>query len=65
MPYVDALNLSGEVVLPNPYPLPAAHPEETELVMSWLEQPGTRLIELDGTWAWPIAGAAQARSRLA
>ena len=65
MPYVDALTLSGEVVLPGPLPLPAAHPEETELVMSWLEQPGTRLVELDGTWAWPIAGAAQARSRLA
>jgi DNA polymerase III subunit epsilon len=65
MPYIDALNLSGEVVLPNPYPLPAAHPEETELVMSWLEQPGVRLVELDGTWAWPIAGAASARSRLA
>ncbi len=65
MPYVEALNLSGEVVLPNSFPLPAAHPEETELVMNWLEQPGTRLVELDGTWAWPIAGAAQARSRFA
>jgi DNA polymerase-3 subunit epsilon len=65
MPYVDALTLSGEVVQPGPLPLPAAHPEETELVMNWLEQPGTRLVELDGTWAWPIAGAAQARSKLA
>jgi len=65
MPYVDALNLAGEVVQPSPLPLPAAHPEETELVMNWLEQPGTRLVELDGTWAWPIAGAAQARSKLA
>jgi len=65
MPYVEALKLSGEVVLPNSVPLPAAHPEETELVMNWLEQPGTRLVELDGTWAWPISGAAQARSRLA
>jgi DNA polymerase-3 subunit epsilon len=46
MPYVDALNLSGEVVRPRPVPLPAAHPEETELVLNWLEQPGTRLVEL-------------------
>jgi DNA polymerase III subunit epsilon len=65
MPYIDALNLSGEVVLPRPLPLPAAHPEETELVLNWLEQPGTRLVELDGTWAWPISGAARARAELA
>jgi DNA polymerase-3 subunit epsilon len=65
MPYVEALKLAGEVVLPNAFPLPAAHPEETELVMNWLEQPGTRLVELDGTWAWPISGAAQARFKLA
>jgi DNA polymerase III subunit epsilon len=64
MPYVEALVLSGEVVTPRPRPLPAAHPEETELVLGWLEQPGTRLVELEGTWAWPIAGAAQARFKL-
>jgi DNA polymerase-3 subunit epsilon len=64
MPYVSALSLSGEVVLARPHPLPAAHPEETELVLNWLEQPGTRLVELDGTWAWPIAGAAQATANL-
>jgi DNA polymerase-3 subunit epsilon len=64
MPYVSALGLSGEVVTPRPAPLPAAHPEETELVLNWLEQPGTRLVELEGTWAWPISGAAQARARL-
>jgi DNA polymerase III subunit epsilon len=64
MPYVEALGLTGEVVLPRPRPLPAAHPEETEILMSWLEQPGVRLVELDGTWAWPIAGSAQARARL-
>ncbi len=64
MPYVAALSLSGEIVTPRPVPLPAAHPEETELVLNWLEQPGTRLVELEGTWAWPISGAAQARARL-
>ena len=64
MPYVEALTLSGEVVLPRPHPLPAAHPEETELVLNWLEQPGIRLVELEGTWAWPIAGAAKARANL-
>jgi DNA polymerase-3 subunit epsilon len=64
MPFVTALNLSGEVVTPRPVPLPAAHPEETELILNWLERPGTRLVELDGEWAWPAGGAAQARSRL-
>jgi DNA polymerase-3 subunit epsilon len=64
MPYVEALNLSGDVVIPRPLPLPAAHPEETEVLLNWLEQPGTRLVELEGIWAWPVAGAAAARSRL-
>jgi len=64
MPYVEALRLTGEVVVPREVPYPAAHPEETEILLNWLEQPGTRLVELDGTWAWPIRGAAQARFRL-
>jgi DNA polymerase-3 subunit epsilon len=66
MPYVSALDATGEVVTP---PLSAgpvgpaastvapAHPGETELVLRWLEQPGTRLVELDGVWACPVAGA--------
>ncbi|MBT0771021.1 DEDD exonuclease domain-containing protein [Kineosporia sp. J2-2] len=61
MPYVNALNLTGEVVTPREVPYPSAHPEETEIVLNWLEQPGTRLVELEGTWAWPVRGAAQAR----
>jgi DNA polymerase-3 subunit epsilon len=61
MPYVEALNLTGEVVTPREIPYPAAHPEETEIILNWLEQAGTRLVEIEGTWAWPIRGAAQAR----
>lgn len=34
--------------------LPAASIDEAELVASWLETPGVRLIEIDGTWSWPI-----------
>ncbi|GAB6897869.1 DEDD exonuclease domain-containing protein [Kineosporia succinea] len=64
MPYVDALSLTGEVVTPREVPYPSAHPEETEIVLNWLEQPGTRLVEIEGTWAWPVRGAAQARHRL-
>jgi DNA polymerase-3 subunit epsilon len=44
--------------------MPAAHPEETEEVLRWLEQPGVRLVDLDGEWAVPLHGAAGARYRL-
>ncbi len=63
-PYVEALRSSGEQVLPGPLPMPAAHPEETEQVLRWLEQPNVRLIELDGSWSCPLHGATGARARL-
>ena len=40
MPYVDAVRDSAEVVLPAPWPSPAAIPEETEKILRWLESPG-------------------------
>jgi DNA polymerase-3 subunit epsilon len=54
-PYISVLHDVAEVVPPEP--LPAAHPEETELVLAWLEQPGVRLVEVDGEWACPVSGA--------
>jgi DNA polymerase-3 subunit epsilon len=63
-PFVSALQASGDVVEAPAPPQPAAHPEETEQVLRWLEQPGVRLVELDGEWACPVAGAAGARARL-
>lgn len=33
---------------------PTASVEETELIASWLETPGVRLIEIDGEWSWPL-----------
>ena len=59
LPFIEALRQSGEVVLPQPAPLPAAHPEEAELVIGWLEQPGVRLVDLDGEWACPVTGASR------
>jgi DNA polymerase III subunit epsilon len=56
-PYVDALVASAETVLPGPGPLPAAHAEEVECVLRWLEREGTRLVRLDGVLASPAFGA--------
>ena len=64
MPYVEALRQQGEVVLPVPGPAPAAHPEETEKILRWLEEPGVRLVHLEGEWSCPTGGAGSVRIRL-
>jgi DNA polymerase-3 subunit epsilon len=35
---------------------PATSVDETELVLRWIEKPGTRLVELEGTLACPVPG---------
>ena len=62
-PRVVAASLvsTAEVVLPAHGPTPAASAEETECVLRWLEQPGTRLVSLTGTWACPTHGAGGVR----
>lgn len=35
--------------------------EEQELVLKWLEEPGTRLLFVDGDWASPLSGAGKYR----
>lgn len=37
--------------------MPAASAEETEKILRWLESPGIRLIDVDGEWTCPVAGA--------
>jgi DNA polymerase-3 subunit epsilon len=64
MPFVDALRSSGEVVSSGPLPAPAAHPEETEKILRWLEQPGVRLVHIEGEWSCPVDGATAVRERL-
>jgi len=33
-------------------------------VLRWLEQPGVRLVHLDGEWSCPVNGAARDRARI-
>jgi DNA polymerase-3 subunit epsilon len=63
-PYVDALLATAETVVPGIGPLPAATAEEVHLVLRWLEQPGTRLVRIRGTWASPAFGAGAQRAWL-
>jgi len=65
-PYVDALVASAEVTVPTGRgPTPCATAEEMECVLRWLENPGTRLVELDGKWSSPAHGAAGQRGWVA
>ncbi|HLS44689.1 MAG TPA: DEDD exonuclease domain-containing protein [Ornithinicoccus sp.] len=64
MPYIDALRATAEVVHQPTAPNSAAHPEETELVLRWLETAGTRLVTIDGEWTCPVGGAGAARAEL-
>jgi DNA polymerase-3 subunit epsilon len=65
-PVIDSLRATGEFVPPGSAvpPMPAALTEECEQVLAWLEQPGVRLVTLDGEWSAPLHGAVGARARL-
>ncbi|MBD5830789.1 DEDD exonuclease domain-containing protein [Janibacter melonis] len=65
MPYVEALRASAEVVPPPAVPGDSALPDETELLLRWLEEPGTRVVDIEGTWTCPVGGAAAAQDELA
>ena len=49
-----AVQAMAETVRRPPDPLPAAGIEETEQIAGWLEQPGVRLMDVTGDWAWPL-----------
>ena len=55
--FVTELAASAETVAGAPGPVPAATAEETEKVLRWLESPGVRLVDVDGEWTCPLAGA--------
>jgi len=55
--FVELLRASAETVATAPGPVPAATAEETEKLLRWLESDGIRLIDIDGEWVCPVAGA--------
>jgi len=54
---IDALLASAEAITPRPGPLPAALAEETEAILRWLEDRGTRLVQASHPWSLPARGA--------
>ena len=64
MPYIAALRASAEVVAAPVAPSTAATPEESEKILRWLETPGVRIVDLEGDWTCPVAGAAAVREDL-
>lgn len=57
MPHITAMVATSEAVDPPVSPSPAAYPEETELIDRWLTEPGTRIVDIEGTWTCPVSGA--------
>jgi DNA polymerase-3 subunit epsilon len=64
MVYVRTLCATAEVVPAPILPAPAASAEETEIILRWLEAPGVRIVELDGSWSCPVGGAGGVRALL-
>ncbi|MBM6404046.1 DEDD exonuclease domain-containing protein [Phycicoccus sp. CSK15P-2] len=64
MPVIAALRASAEVVAAPVAPSTAATPEESEKILHWLESPGVRIVDVDGPWTCPVAGAAAVREEL-
>ncbi len=56
-PAIEALLATAEHADPACLPASSAHPEETDLVLRWLEQPGVRLVDVGTGWASPVRGA--------
>src|SRR6195952_4016325 len=57
--WVTELRASAESGVGGPGPTPAATAEESEQILRWLEQPGVRLVHVDGEWTCPVRGAAR------
>lgn len=60
-PVIATLQATAEHVPPPVPPAGAAHPEETDLVLAWLEQPHVRLVEISDEWSCPLPSAQAVR----
>ncbi|HEY0186008.1 MAG TPA: DEDD exonuclease domain-containing protein [Cellulomonas sp.] len=60
-PAIDSLRATAEHVPAPVPPAPAGHPEEADLVLTWLGRPGVRLVEVSEPWSMPVRSA-QART---
>lgn len=56
-PTLNAIRATAETVPPGHGPVPRASAEESERILSWLERPETRLLEMSSGWSSPAAGA--------
>jgi DNA polymerase-3 subunit epsilon len=65
MPIVDSLVATAEAVDDSGGPALVATVEESEILLRWLSEPGTRLVSATHAWFSPAAGAAGLRSWLA
>ena len=64
MVHVRTMQATAEVVTPVGSGGRAALTEETEILLRWLESPGVRIVELDGSWTCPVGGAGSVRHEL-
>ncbi|MGN6160679.1 MAG: DEDD exonuclease domain-containing protein [Marmoricola sp.] len=55
--FVESLRAEAETVIAAAGPTPAASAEESERILRWLEQPGIRLVRVEGEWTCPVRGA--------
>lgn len=63
-PVIASLELAGEVVSAPAPNAACALPEETDVVLRWLERPGTRVVETATEWVSPVGGAGRALAAL-
>jgi DNA polymerase-3 subunit epsilon len=65
MVHVATVRATAEVVSPSgPGPIPAGLTEETEIILRWLDTPGVRIVDIDGSWTCPVGGAGSVRHEL-
>lgn len=55
--FLVSLTATAEYVPAGHGPVPRATAAETELILNWLGDPATRIVEIDGEWTCPLRSA--------